>query len=211
MKGKSKELILIVLLPALGSALSPPQSGWTSRRNAAQTVAAPLLTNAVLSSPLPAQAAPKSGSELRENVAQVASKLPGYGQPDVFYPASFLGSWQCGRELVSVEEISTTAEGIPGNLKEARNGESAAVRAAGSEGSTLVSAALQDAKALLNQPLSYRVRFIENNGHVVADRAFNELNKAKVNSLSCFAPLTSNALFRSHVYEVFSVNSRLTS
>lgn len=166
----------LVLLPSLGSALSPSQSGWTSRRNAAQTVAAPLITSAIYC-PFPARAASKSGSELRENVAQVASKLPGYGQPDVFYPASFLGSWQCGRELVSVEDIS---EDAAGGAQEASNDESAAVRAAGWEGSTLVSAALKDARALLNQPLSYRVRFIENNGHVVADRAFNELNKAKV-------------------------------
>jgi len=121
------------------------------------------------------------GAELRESLAQAAAQLPGYGQPDLYFPATFLGSWQCGRELVAMEESAApAAEDLMGGLKGVGDGRSSAVRAAGPDGGALVGAAQQDAKVLLHQPLSYRVRFIEANGRVVADRAFNELNKAKV-------------------------------
>jgi len=41
-------------------------------------------------------------NEAREGVAQIAAKIPGYGQPDIFYPESFIGSWNVIRTLSSV-------------------------------------------------------------------------------------------------------------
>ena len=37
-----------------------------------------------------------------ENLSKAAASLPGYGQPDCFYPDSFLGTWDVTREVVGV-------------------------------------------------------------------------------------------------------------
>lgn len=33
---------------------------------------------------------------------QAASKIPGYGSPDLFFPAYFEGTWDCIRECTSI-------------------------------------------------------------------------------------------------------------
>jgi hypothetical protein len=33
---------------------------------------------------------------------QAAANIPGYGQPDCYYPPSFLGTWEVTRQVLSV-------------------------------------------------------------------------------------------------------------
>jgi hypothetical protein len=89
--------------------------------------------------------------------------MPGYGQPDIFYPAYFQGSWRLTRTLVGY----TVAD-------DATNGGS------GAEDAATVRRLVAKANALQGTPLRYRVRFFMNGkGNVVADRAFNQLSFEK--------------------------------
>ena len=93
-----------------------------------------------------------AGNSPREAVLQAATRIPGYGQPDIFLPSYFEGKWNCERELVSV------SQDLP-------------------DPST--SSYFEDAQFFLEKPLTYRVRFITYDGKIVADRSYNELNLEK--------------------------------
>ena len=84
-----------------------------------------------------------------DEVRKAASVLPGYGPPDLAYPAEFQGRWRVTRDVVDVQ-TPLGAEAAPAReLKRAL-----------------------DAKAA--QASAYDARFIElEDGRIVADRAFN--------------------------------------
>lgn len=90
-----------------------------------------------------------------EEIRKAASVLPGYGPPDLHYPARFLGRWHVARTVASVATPL---------------GDDKAPEAA-----------LRVAQALLDapEPLTYDVRFIDGgDGLVIADRAFNAEQRA---------------------------------
>ncbi|CAM9698881.1 unnamed protein product, partial [Heterosigma akashiwo] len=98
----------------------------------------------------------KSGAEAelnpgltQEKISKVASKIPGYGPSDCYYPAFFKGLWEVEREIVGVN--------TPLGLDKV---ESPSV--------------LQAASALLNVKVQYQTRYIARggDGSLVADRAF---------------------------------------
>lgn len=77
-----------------------------SEENRRKILSMPFLFGMVSSSlsypPSPANAAQTVGEAVRRS----AANIPGYGQPDVFYPASFVGKWRATRVIVSSAEIS---------------------------------------------------------------------------------------------------------
>jgi hypothetical protein len=80
-----------------------------------------------------ALAAPSAAEAIRQG----AANIPGYGQPDIYYPPNFEGTWKVTQ--------------IPG-------GES----------------------GLSPAPAPYQVRYVrQENGKVIADRAYNEANRLK--------------------------------
>mmetsp|Transcript_34171 Transcript_34171/g.43631 ORF Transcript_34171/g.43631 Transcript_34171/m.43631 type:complete len:323 (+) Transcript_34171:90-1058(+) len=97
----------------------------------------------------------KSGAEAalepgvtQEQISKVASKIPGYGPSDCYFPPFFQGSWQVERELVGVNTpLGEDKVEQPSKFVEAN--------------------------AYMNKKLSYKVRFINCKGNIVADRAFN--------------------------------------
>ena len=84
-----------------------------------------------------------------DEVRKAASVLPGYGPPDLAYPAEFQGRWRVTRDVVDVQ-TPLGAEAAPAReLKRALNAKAA-------------------------QASAYDARFIElEDGRIVADRAFN--------------------------------------
>lgn len=52
-----------------------------------------------------------TASQMREGVARSAAKIPGFGQPDVFYPTDWLGDW---KTTVSITDV-TVRNGAEGN------------------------------------------------------------------------------------------------
>uniref|UniRef100_A0A7S3PYA0 DUF6816 domain-containing protein n=1 Tax=Chaetoceros debilis TaxID=122233 RepID=A0A7S3PYA0_9STRA len=72
-----------------------------SEKNRRKILSMPFLLGMVSSSlarpPSPANAAQTAGEAVRRS----AANIPGYGQPDVFYPASFAGKWRATRVIVS--------------------------------------------------------------------------------------------------------------
>lgn len=118
------------------------------------------LPSIFLSSPPSLAIAPGSPASFRENIAKTASKVPGYGASDVFYPLYFKGVWLAERELVECK--------VQGEDKDLGG---------------LDLRAVKDAQQALQSPVRYKVRFIEREeGDVIADRAYNvigERNAAK--------------------------------
>lgn len=53
-----------------------------------------------------------------ESIRKAASKIPGYGQPDVYYPEKFRGRWKLRREVVNVTPGAT--EYLLNQLKESQ-------------------------------------------------------------------------------------------
>ena len=83
-----------------------------------------------------------------EEIRKAASVLPGYGPPDIAYPASFRGRWKVTRQVVDVQ----TPLGEP----------------------AAPAAALAQARSSLAQPPSvFEQRFVQDPGGVIADRSFN--------------------------------------
>ena len=110
--------------------------------------------------PQPANAAVGSGVE---EIRKAASLIPGYGPPDIAYPAVFRGRWQAQSRVVDVK---------------APLGEEAAP-------TEQIAAARQLMAA--EQPLVYDVRFLDTEAVIIADRAFNAERRAA--SLPGAAPL----------------------
>ena len=109
-----------------------------SRRLASVTILASWLASTV---PQPALAGGL------EEVRKAASLLPGYGPPDIAYPASFRGRWKVTRQVVDVQTPL---------------GESAAP-----------AAALAQARSSLGTSSVFEQRFVQDPGGVIADRSFN--------------------------------------
>lgn len=86
-------------------------------------------------------------------VSKVAANIPGYGPPDVFYPAGFLGKWKLRRELLSLD---TKGEASPESFK------------------PLLEERLLS--ALPSMAVEYPVRFIRLGENIICDREFNERN-----------------------------------
>jgi len=75
------------------------------RRNILQTtttsLAAATLLSTITTSPLPANAAQTAGESIRKS----AANIPGYGQPDIYFPPYFLGKWKATREIVVSDDV----------------------------------------------------------------------------------------------------------
>eukprot|EP00616_Rhizochromulina_sp_CCMP1243_P001560 CAMPEP_0118982800 /NCGR_PEP_ID=MMETSP1173-20130426/33750_1 /TAXON_ID=1034831 /ORGANISM="Rhizochromulina marina cf, Strain CCMP1243" /LENGTH=303 /DNA_ID=CAMNT_0006933327 /DNA_START=61 /DNA_END=973 /DNA_ORIENTATION=- len=98
---------------------------------------------------------PSAASVLREGLAKGAASLPGYGAPDVVYPALFQGSWECRRTLVS---LTPAPEGVA---------------------DPAVQAVAEELGPLVGRAVEFRVRYIDHDGRVVADRAFNAMSQSR--------------------------------
>ncbi|KAG8468264.1 hypothetical protein KFE25_013347 [Diacronema lutheri] len=84
-----------------------------------------------------------------EVIRRGAAAIPGYGAPDLYYPAPFRGRWEVERRVYDVQAPDALrAPGLAAVADEAR-------RISG------------------NEPARYAARFVERDGHVIADRAFN--------------------------------------
>jgi len=99
---------------------------------------------------------PGASSVLRESIAKGVASLPGYGPPDVTYPPIFKGSWTCRRTLVSASPTGPEAVADP-----------------------VIRAMATRTQGLLGQTVEFKVRFIEHDGRVVADRSFNALSQSR--------------------------------
>lgn len=135
----------------------------STRRALADRSACTLLALAAWQRPRPAAAALDV-----ETIRQAASAIPGYGQPDVYYPSVFRGRWRAERQVFDVRD-SQDAGG-------------AAVRdSQGAGGAAMpgLAAVAADARRLAaaGASIRYDVRFIEREAPeravIVADRAFN--------------------------------------
>lgn len=54
----------------------------------------------ILSMPIPTNAAQTPGEAIRKS----AANLPGYGQPDIYFPRFMIGKWRVTREIVSSDD-----------------------------------------------------------------------------------------------------------
>jgi hypothetical protein len=59
---------------------------------------------------LPRASKAQESSSLKEDVAQIASNLPGFGKPDIYYPQSWAGQWKATKAFGS---ISSAASQLP--------------------------------------------------------------------------------------------------
>lgn len=99
---------------------------------------------------------PRSG-EMHAELSELASKMPGAGMPDVYYPAFFAGEWLVTRELYAVE---TPAPALaPAHA-------------------TLGAAAIAAARERIGRRQSYAVRFVRHRGRVIEERLGNERAEA---------------------------------
>jgi len=48
-----------------------------------------------------------------EAVRRSAANLPGYGQPDIYYPSSFIGKWKATRSIISSDDPSLLPFNLP--------------------------------------------------------------------------------------------------
>lgn len=111
----------------------------------------------------------ESPTSTRETIARVAANLPGYGEPDIYYPAQFLGSWRCSRTL--------TALTFPASVDSGSSGFSAHQWLADMDASC--AAMYREMEATLNRSIEYRTRFFQRDGHVILDRAFDAYERSR--------------------------------
>jgi hypothetical protein len=48
-----------------------------------------------------------------EAVRRSAANLPGYGQPDIYYPSSFIGKWKATRTIISSDDPALLSFNLP--------------------------------------------------------------------------------------------------
>lgn len=104
------------------------------------------LTSSTLTSP--------SGS-MHSELSELASKIPGAGMPDVYYPPFFTGDWLVSRELYAVDRPPNTQLDSPYH-------------------SALSPQAITLAREHIGLRQSYVNRFVPYRGHIVEDRLANE-------------------------------------
>lgn len=99
-----------------------------------------------------------SGNDIHAELAELASKIPGLGQADVFFPSFFKGEWRVQRELYEVEA------------------DSARVVAAGDD-AVLGAGAIEALRRRVGRRDEFKIRFYRHRGHIVEDRAYNTRNE----------------------------------
>ena len=104
-------------------------------------------------------------------IREQAAKIPGYGQPDIFYPPYFQGSWQVERTCVGVVEGGT--------------------QTLSTEDAAIIRSIMEEAEALQNKPVAFKARFFFHRGKLISDRAFNTFGfeRAKATILSTSEPV----------------------
>ena len=81
-------------------------------------------------------------------IREQAAKIPGYGQPDIFYPPYFQGSWQVERTLVGFIEGGTET--------------------VSTEDAAIIRSIMEEAEALQNKPVAFKARFFFHRRRFVA-------------------------------------------
>lgn len=109
----------------------------------------------MLHTPVLAVVASTLSGSMHSELSELASKIPGAGMPDVYYPDFFQGEWLVARDLYAVE---TPAEGKTDAPAHA----------------TLGRQAIQDARERIGIRQSFLVHFVQHGGHVIEDRGANE-------------------------------------
>lgn len=106
--------------------------------------------------------------DMHAELSELASKIPGAGMPDVYYPSYFQGDWAVSRELYAVETVdkddnnkfdnspSTLAPfpDAPGHIMFSRRG-------------------LAHLRDRIGRRELFSARFLSHRGHVIEDRLFN--------------------------------------
>lgn len=88
-----------------------------------------------------------SDTTFRETIAKSVAVLPGMGQPDVYYPKEFAGSWDVDQKYSEIAEQQSTTRFI--NILQ----------------------------KLPIPTVQFEANFIERNGNVILDRSFAETNR----------------------------------
>lgn len=131
-----------------------------SRRLLLKTLAT--LPLSVLLQPSFSKAAPIRSGEVQSELSNLASKIPGAGMPDVYYPDFFLGDWVVTRELYSVETPDLPSD-VGGTTKpDWLRGHT-----------TLSARAMQVLNDDIGRRQTFHVRFYKHRGKIVEDRRFN--------------------------------------
>jgi len=76
---------------------------WTWKHSISRVLAAPLIALSITQAPVDINAA----TSTRESIAKMAAVLPGMGQPDVFYPQTFAGTY------ITIETITAVETKVP--------------------------------------------------------------------------------------------------
>ncbi|CAN8071193.1 unnamed protein product [Agarophyton chilense] len=90
---------------------------------------------------------------IQAELSALASKIPGVGMPDIFYPPFLLGEWLVTRELYAVE-VQPHAQDIPGH-------------------SLLSHLAIDAQREMVGQRATFPAHFVDHRSHVIEDRRFN--------------------------------------
>lgn len=90
---------------------------------------------------------------IHTELSAIASKIPGFGQPDVYYPHFFEGDWLVSRELYAVQTEDGEAD-IAGHAM-------------------LSKRALASMRERIGIRESFHAHFVEHRGKVIEDRLFN--------------------------------------
>lgn len=105
-----------------------------------------------LSTALLGQGAARSDGELQlhSEFSELAAKIPGVGQSDVYYPEALVGEWVVARVLYDVAEMGAPVRG---------------------DHAVLSTAGIARLRSEVGVRREYRVRFVRFRGHIVEDRA----------------------------------------
>ena len=87
------------------------QGRTLDRRSILQTIATSsvLFNLGICATPQNAVAAQTAGEAIRRS----AANIPGYGQPDIFFPSSFIGKWKATRTIVASDDPYISQLAIP--------------------------------------------------------------------------------------------------
>ncbi|KAI0559824.1 hypothetical protein FGB62_135g09 [Gracilaria domingensis] len=91
--------------------------------------------------------------DIQAELSALASKIPGAGMPDVFYPDFFVGEWLVTRELYAVE-VQPDSKEIAGHTLLSHRG-------------------IDSQREMIGQRDNFPAHFIEHRGHIIEDRQFN--------------------------------------
>ena len=111
-----------------------------------------------------AAVAPAARAGGLEEVRKAASIIPGYGPPDVNYPAAFRGRWKVVRTVVDVQTPLGEKSAPAAVLERTR-------------------------AALAGPPVSFEQRFIADPNGIISDRAFNTERRTAALSASAGSDL----------------------